>query len=90
MSVFGYDYLTDKLGVERTAKLRLLNYQGLRGSGGDYAYEVLNLVTRPRSAIAVRNAVSAIYGPVPLELVVEFLRALEEIDVVRTGAAIRR
>jgi hypothetical protein len=90
MSVFGYDYLSDKLGVERTAKLRLLNYQGLRGSGGDYAYEVLNLVTRPRSAIAVRNAVSAIYGPVPLELVVEFLRALEEIDVVRTGAAIRR
>ncbi|HEY0242033.1 MAG TPA: DUF4910 domain-containing protein [Gemmatimonadaceae bacterium] len=90
MSVFGYDYLTDKLGVERTAKLRLLNYQGLRGSGGDYAYEVLNLVTRPRSAIAVRNTVSAIYGPIPLDMVVEFLRALEEIDVVRTGAAIRR
>ena len=90
MSVFGYNYLTDKLGAERVAKLRLLSYQGLRGSGGDYAYEVLNLVTRPRRAIDVRNAVSAIYGPVPLEIVVEYLRALEEIDVVRSGVAVRK
>jgi hypothetical protein len=90
MSVFGYEYLTDKLGSDRVAKLRLLNYRGLRGSGGDYAYEVLNLVTRPRHAIDVRNAVSAIYGPVPLELVVEYLRALEEIDVVRSGVGIRK
>ena len=90
MSVFGYDYLTDKLGDERVSKLRLLDYQGLRGAGGDYAYEVLNLVGRPRSAISVRNAVSAIYGPVPLDIVTEYLQALEEAGVVRSGEAIRR
>jgi aminopeptidase YwaD len=90
MSVFGYDYMRDKLGAERTSKIRLLEYQGLRASGGEYAYEILNLVSQPRRAIDVRNDVTAIYGPVPLELVVEYLRALEEIDVVRSGAAVRR
>ena len=90
MSVFGYDYMRDKLGAERTSKIRLLEYQGLRASGGEYAYEILNLVSQPRRAIDVRNDVAAIYGPVPLELVVEYLRALEEIDVVRSGAAVRR
>jgi hypothetical protein len=90
MSVFGYDYMRDKLGAERTSKIRLLEYQGLRASGGEYAYEVLNLVSRPRRAIDVRNDVAAIYGPVPLEIVVEYLRALEEVDVVRSGAAVQR
>jgi aminopeptidase YwaD len=83
MSVFGYDYLTDKLGAERARGLRLLRYIGLRGSGGDYAYEVLNHARYPRRAIDIRNDVSAIYGPVPLDIVVEYLRALETIGVVR-------
>jgi len=82
MSVFGYNYLSDKLGPEREGALRLLRYRGLRGSGGEYAYEVLNLAGSGRRAIDIRNDVSAIYGPVPLEVVVEFLRALESIDVV--------
>jgi hypothetical protein len=82
MSVFGYNYLSDKLGAERTGALKLLQYRGLRGSGGEYAYEVLNLTGPGRRAIDIRNDVSAIYGPVPLELVVDFLRALESIDVV--------
>ena len=83
MSVFGYDYLEDKLGAERAGTLRLLSFTGLRGSGGEYAYEVLNLAGPFRRAIDIRNEVSAIYGPVPLEMVVEFLRALESIGVVR-------
>jgi len=82
MSVFGYDYLSDKLGTDRVSKLRLLNYQGLRGAGGDYAYEVLNLVGRPRNVIDVRNAVSAIYGPVPFDFILEYLLALKEAGVV--------
>ena len=90
MSVFGYNYLTDKLGADRASRLRLLNYQGLRGSGGEYAYEVLNLVTRPRSVLSVTKLVSAIYGDVPMELVLEYLRALEEAGVVRSGEAVRR
>ena len=50
MSAFGYDYFTDHYGAEREGKLRLPQYQGLRGSGGEYAYEVLNLVDGRRTA----------------------------------------
>ncbi|MGI9044704.1 MAG: hypothetical protein ACR2GK_11355, partial [Gemmatimonadaceae bacterium] len=83
MSVFGYDYLIDKLGAGRAGALKLMGYSGLRGSGGEYAYEVLNLAGSGRRAIDIRNDVSAIYGPVPIEYVVEFLLALETIGVVR-------
>jgi hypothetical protein len=83
LSVFGYDYLRDKLGADRTAKLRLLEYQGLRGAGGDYAYEVLNLAVFPMKVIDIRNAVSAIYGPVPFDLVIEYLRGLEQAGLVK-------
>jgi len=83
MSAFGYDYFTDKYGAERAASVRLLGFRGLRGAGGEYAYEVLNFADGRRNAQAIRNAVSAVYGPVPLEMVVEYLRALESIGVVR-------
>lgn len=83
LSVFGYDYLADHYGAERARKLTLLNYQGLRGSGGEYAYEVLNFVDGKRNAQQIRDAVSAEYGPVPLAAVVEYLRALETIGLLR-------
>lgn len=83
VSVFGYDYLEDKYGEERAKKLKLLQYQGLRGSGEEYAYEVLNFADGKRNAQQIRDAVSAEYGPVPLEAVVEYLKALEEIGVVK-------
>jgi hypothetical protein len=53
------------------------------GAGGEYAYEILNLVDGARTDVQIRNAVSAIYGPVPLELVTEFLGALETAGVIR-------
>ncbi len=83
MSVFGYDYFDDKYGAENARKLGLLSYRGVRGSGGDYAYEVLNFVDGQRTAQEIRDAVSAEFGPVPLELVVEYLQALEKIAVVK-------
>ncbi|MGH9794564.1 MAG: DUF4910 domain-containing protein [Candidatus Acidiferrales bacterium] len=83
MSVFGYDYFEDKLGVDNARKVRLLRYRGLWGDGGDYAYEVLNFVDGKRTAQEIRDAVSAEFGPVALELVVEYLRALEKIGVVK-------
>jgi hypothetical protein len=83
MSVFGYDYFEDKLGREEARKVRLLSYRGLWGSGGDYAYEVLNFVDGERTAQEIRDAVSAEFGPVPLDLVVEYLRALEKIGVLK-------
>ncbi|HYO62842.1 MAG TPA: M28 family peptidase [Pyrinomonadaceae bacterium] len=82
MSAFGYDYFTAHYGEERAAKLRLLNFRGARGSGDEYAYEVLNFADGTRTAQEIRDAVSAVYGPVPLEAVVEYLRALESIKVV--------
>ncbi len=82
MSAFGYDYFTDHYGAEREKTIRLLLYQGLRGAGGEYAYEVLNLVNGRRTAQDIRDAGSAAYGPIPLELVVEYLRALESIRVI--------
>ncbi|CAN5226122.1 hypothetical protein BH20ACI2_BH20ACI2_08000 [soil metagenome] len=47
------------------------------------AYEVLNLADGKRNVHQIGGAVSAIYGPVPLELVLEYLRALETLGVVR-------
>ena len=82
MSAFGYDYFTDHLGEERERTIRLMQFQGLRGSGGDYSYEVLNLVNGRRTAQDIRDFVSAVYGPIPLDVVVEYLRALESIKVI--------
>ncbi|MFN2407131.1 MAG: M28 family peptidase [Pyrinomonadaceae bacterium] len=82
MSAFGYDYFTDHYGAERERTIRLLQHQGLRGAGADYAYEVFNLVNGRRTAQEIRDTVSAIYGPIPLELVVEYLRSLESIRVI--------
>ncbi len=86
LSAFGYDYFTDRYGAERATSIRLLRHQGLRGSGGDYAYEALNLVDGRRSAQEIRDALSAIYGPVPLDVVLEYLRALESIAVIQPAA----
>jgi hypothetical protein len=83
MSVFGYDYLADHFGADRTAKLALLQFTGLRGSGEEYAYEVLNFVDGRRSAQEIRDAVSAEYGPVPLEAVAEYLEALASTGVIK-------
>jgi aminopeptidase YwaD len=76
LSVFGYDYLEDKLGKEKADKLRLPKL------GEGYAYEVLNLVDGQRTVSQIRDDVSAIYGPVPLDVVEEYLRALKSIGVV--------
>ena len=82
MTVFGYDYLADHIGAEKAAGLGLLRYTGLRGSGGEYAYEVLNLVDGRRTDVEITNAVSSFYGPVPVELVLEYLSALEAAGVL--------
>jgi aminopeptidase YwaD len=82
MSAFGYDYFTDHYGAERERSVRLLQFQGLRGGGGDYSYEVLNLVNGRRTVQEIRDFVSAVYGPVQLEIVLEYLKALESIRVI--------
>ena len=80
---FGYDYFQVEWAKQAHAvKPGLLKYEGLWGGGEEYAYEVLNFADGKRNAQEIRDAVSAEYGPVPLELVVEYLKALEKIGVV--------
>lgn len=82
MNGFGYTYVSDKrrqLGIEEPA---LLQYQGLWGGGGEYAYEALNLVDGKRTVRQIRDDLSAIYGPVPIEVVAEYLDVLRRIGVL--------
>jgi aminopeptidase YwaD len=83
LAVFGYDYFADHAKAAGIATPKLLSYEGLWGAGEEYAYEVLNFADGKRNAQQIRDAVSAEYGPVPLEMVVEYLRALEKIGVIQ-------
>ncbi len=83
MSAFGYSYLEDKYGAENQAQLRLPIYSGTRGNGREYAYEALNLVDGKRTLSEIRHWLTAELGPVPLEIVREYLEALRSIDVLR-------
>jgi len=82
LAVFGYDYFAEHAKTVGVATPRLLSYEGLRGGGEEYAYEVLNFADGKRKAQEIRDAVSGEYGPVSLELVTEYLVALEKIGVV--------
>jgi hypothetical protein len=82
LAVFGYDYFADKAKAAGVAMPKLLSSEGLWGAGEEYAYEVLNFADGKRNAQQIRDAVSAEYGPVPVEMVVEYLKALEKIGVV--------
>jgi aminopeptidase YwaD len=82
LMVFGYDYFKDHAKAAGVATPKLLSYEGLWGAGEEYAYEVLNFADGKRNSQEIRDAVSAEYGPVPLELVVEYLKALEKIGLV--------
>jgi aminopeptidase YwaD len=80
--VFGYDYFAEHAKAVGVRTPKLLSYEGLWGSGEEYAYEVLNFANGKRNVQEIRDAVSAEYGPVPLEMVVEYLKVLGKIGVV--------
>jgi aminopeptidase YwaD len=82
MMVFGYDYFADHARSAAVAMPRLLSYEGSWGGGEEYAYEALNFADGKRNAQQIADALSLEYGPVPLALVVEYLRALKSIGVV--------
>jgi hypothetical protein len=82
LAVFGYDYFREHAKASGVATPKLLSYEGLRGGGEEYAFEVLNFADGKRNTLQIRDAVAAEYGPVPLEMVAEYLRALERIGVV--------
>jgi hypothetical protein len=80
MGAFGYSYLTDKLGSENVSKLRLRRFAG---NGGQYSYEALNFVDGQRTVSEIRDWLTTELGPVPLDIVEEYLEALESIGVIR-------
>jgi aminopeptidase YwaD len=82
VAVFGSDYVNDRAAAAGITPPKILSYEGLWGSGEEYAYEVLNFVDGLLGAQQIRDRVSAEYGPIPLELVAEYLRALEKIGVL--------
>ena len=82
LMAFGYDYFAEQAKAAGIATPKLLDYEGLWGGGMEYAYEVLNFADGKRNAQEIRDAVSAEFGPVPLELMVEYLKALEKIGIV--------
>ena len=81
--VMGYDYLIENLhGAPAPA---LLSFEGTRGTGADYAYEVLNFVDGKRSAKKIRDLVSAEFGPVDMGINSEYFRALETAGMVKAA-----
>ena len=83
LTVFGYDYLAEHAKTAGIATPKLLSFEGSWGAGEEYAYEALNFADGRRNARQIADELSAEYGPVPLELVVEYLRALKAIGVVQ-------
>jgi aminopeptidase YwaD len=81
MGGFGYDYFEDHSAQKGIPRPALLQRTGLWG-GGEYAYEALNLVDGRRTVRQIRDDLTAIYGPVPLAEVAEYLAALEKIGIL--------
>ena len=48
-----------------------------------YAYEIVNFVNGKRTVGEIRDAVSAEYGPIPINLVIDFLQACIEAKVIQ-------
>ncbi|HEV7785233.1 MAG TPA: M28 family peptidase, partial [Thermoanaerobaculia bacterium] len=87
MGGFGYDWFQDHSAAKSIAAPALTKRTGLWGGGGEYAYEALNLVDGRRTVGQIRDDLAAIYGPLPVAEVTEFLAAMEAIGVVRRGGA---
>jgi hypothetical protein len=83
--VFGYDYFEDHAKAAGVNTPKLLSY-GEDGKLGEeepgYAYEALNLADGKHSARQITEALSAEYGAVPLDVVVEYLQALKSVGLV--------
>ncbi len=80
--------LLARLGKERYAKIKLINSDAtpmlnVRDQSELYAYEIVNFVNGKRTVGEIRDAVSAEYGPLPINLVADFLGACAEAGVIQ-------
>ncbi|HEX5717693.1 MAG TPA: hypothetical protein VF179_16155, partial [Thermoanaerobaculia bacterium] len=89
MDGFGYSYFRDKTAEAGIAAPALLRREPL-WSEASYDYEALNLVDGRRTVKQIRDDLSAIYGPVPLEEVAEYLDVLRRIGVLEAQEPARR
>ncbi len=76
------------LGKERYAKIKLINSEAtqllnVRNQSELYAYEIANFVNGKRTVGEIRDAVSAEYGPLPVNLVADYLNACAEAGVIQ-------
>lgn len=81
------DVLRDRLGEERLRKIRLLSagssrFVNVQDQSALYAYEILNFVDGSRTVAGIRDAVSAEFGPIPLDIVSDYLIACEEAKII--------
>jgi hypothetical protein len=80
--------LLARLGPERVAKIRLLNSEATpllntEDLSGLYAYEIVNFVDGKRSVGEIRDAVSAEYAPLTVDLVNDYLEACKEAGIIQ-------
>jgi aminopeptidase YwaD len=81
------DVLLDRLGAERVAKIALFSADSNRliktqNSGTMYAYEIVNFIDGKKTVGAIRDAVAAELGPIPLEIVSDYLEACEQAKII--------
>ncbi|MEJ0039586.1 MAG: DUF4910 domain-containing protein [Gammaproteobacteria bacterium] len=82
LAVFGYDYFAEHAHDAGIEEPRLLSFRGAWGGSDEYVYELLNFADGHRTAQQICDALSAEYGPVPLDVVVEYLLALKQLGIV--------
>jgi aminopeptidase YwaD len=80
--------LLARLGKERYGKIKLIHADAtqllnVRDQSELYAYEIVNFVDGKRSVGEIRDAVSAEYGPLPANLVADYLGACAEAGVIQ-------
>lgn len=82
------DVLRDRLGAEALQQVKLLAAGGSRlvnvqDQSALYAYEIVNFIDGKRDNVAIRNAVSAEFGPIPQDLVDDYLGACARAGIIR-------
>ena len=80
--------LKARLAPERVAKIKLLNSAATpllntQDLSERYAYEIVNFIDGKRTVGEIRDAVSAEYGPLAVELVHDYLEACREAGIVQ-------
>jgi len=81
------DVLAARLGRERASKIKLLSSSVTPMLSAEdlpelYAYEIVNFVNGARSVGEIRDAVSAEFGPIPIDVVADYLDACAEAKII--------